>query len=322
MLIDIDLEGIKDAKDRICEYTVRTPLLRVEALDEYLGCKVYIKPENFQKTGSFKLRGAMNTLLALTDEEKARGVVASSSGNHAQGVACAAKTLGIDAIIVMPENANVVKLKNVKDFGAEVILAGTKASQRDAKVKEIVKESGRTEVHPYGNKYVKEGQGTIALEVLEDNPEIEVIVAPIGGGGLISGLSVASKGINSEIKIVGVEPLGANRYTRSILEKKPAFIENVDTIADGTRTDKANPNNFKIISEFVDEIVNVSDEEIKDAMTLVASKAKIIIEPSSAMVFAAFSNHKVKLGKDKKVCFVISGGNNDLEQFANILLED
>lgn len=321
MKIDIDLQGVKDAKNRISEYIVRTPLLRVEALDEFLGCEVYLKPENLQKTGSFKIRGAMNSILALSDEEKQRGVVASSSGNHAQGVACASKILGINATIVMPENANPVKLNNVRDFGAEVILAGTKASQRDEKVKEIVEKTGKTEVHPYANKYVKEGQGTIALEILEDNKDIDIIVSPIGGGGLISGLSVASKGINQDMRIVGVEPLGANRYTKSLMEKKPAFIENVDTIADGTRTDKANENNYMIIKEYVNEIISVSDDEIKEALRIVASKAKIIIEPSSAMVFAAFLNHKVQVEKDQKVCFVISGGNNDLNQFAEILQE-
>lgn len=321
MAIDIDYKGILDARDRLEDYIVRTPLLRVEALDEYLGCEVYIKPENLQKTGSFKLRGAMNSILSLDEEKRKKGVVASSSGNHAQGVACASKILGIDATIVMPENANKVKLENVKNFGAEVLQIGLKSSERDEKVKELEETKGLTQIHPYANKYVKEGQGTIALEILEDNEEIDTIIAPIGGGGLISGVSVGAKNIKEDIKIIGVEPENANRYTLSIYEDKPVKLDSVDTIADGTRTDKANEMNFEIIKTYVDEIINVSDEEIKDAMRLVASKAKLIIEPSSAMVFASYLTKKGTCKKTSKVCFIVSGGNNDLEDFANILLE-
>lgn len=321
MAIDIDYKGILDARDRLDDYIIRTPLLRVEALDEYLGCEVYIKPENLQKTGSFKLRGAMNSILSLDEEKRKKGVVASSSGNHAQGVACASKILGIDATIVMPENANKVKLENVKNFGAEVLQIGLKSSERDEKVKELEETKGLTQIHPYANKYVKEGQGTIALEILEDNEEIDTIIAPIGGGGLISGVSVGAKNIKEDIKIIGVEPENANRYTLSIYEDKPVKLDSVDTIADGTRTDKANEKNFEIIKTYVDEIINVSDEEIKDAMRLVASKAKLIIEPSSAMVFASYLTKKGTCKKTRKVCFIVSGGNNDLEDFANILLE-
>lgn len=320
MTIDISLEGVQDARERISNHIIKTPLLRVPALDNILNCQVYLKLENLQHTGSFKLRGAMNSLLILTEEEKKYGVVSSSSGNHAQGVACAAEKIGISAKIVMPENCNKVKLANVKSFGAEVILIGTVASVRDKKVKEIVANSRRTEVHPYANKYVKEGQGTIALEVLEDQPDIDIIVTPIGGGGLISGVSVAAKSLNPNIKVIGVEPTGASRYGESLKANKPIKLEEVDTIADGTRTDTANEINFEIIKKYVDKVISVNDEEIKDAMRLIVQKAKVVIEPSSAMVIAAFMNKYIAT-KDDKVCFVISGGNNDLELLSNILIE-
>ena len=191
----ITLNDVLEAKKRIAPYVIHTPLLRVPAMDEMCGCKVYIKPENLQKTGSFKLRGAANAMLALSEEEKARGVVACSSGNHAQGVACAAKLLGVSAVIVMPENANPAKLEGTKGYGAEVVLAGLLGSERDKKAQEIAETQGRTMIHPYADDFVKAGQGTMGLEILEDEPEMDVIVTPIGGGGMISGIATAAKGI-------------------------------------------------------------------------------------------------------------------------------
>ncbi|WP_438312811.1 threonine ammonia-lyase [Sporosarcina sp. FA9] len=321
MTIDINLEGVLEARERIKKHIIRTPLLRIPALDSILNCQVYLKPENLQHTGSFKLRGAFNSLLALTELEKECGVVCSSSGNHAQGIAWAAKELGISAKIVMPENCNPVKLKNVQSFGAEVLLIGTVSSVRDKAVKEIVKNEGRTEIHPYANKYVKEGQGTIALEIFEDEPDINIIVAPIGGGGLISGVSVAAKSLNPKVKVIGIEPTGASRYSKSLSANKPIKLDETDTIADGTRTDQADQNNFEIIKKYVDEVKSVDDEEIKDAMRLIVKKGKMVIEPSSAMAIAAFMNMDFGTTTDDKVCFVLSGGNNDIEFLANILSE-
>lgn len=316
----ITLEDVLDAKTRIDEYIIRTPLLRVPALDKFLNCQVYLKPENLQYTGSFKLRGATNSILALSEEEKERGVVCSSSGNHAQGLACAANRLGIKATIVMPENCNPIKLENVREFGAEVLLVGKLASERDRKVKEIVKDEKKTEVHPYADKYVKAGQGTMALEILEDEPDMDIIVAPIGGGGLISGVSVASKGKKKSIRIIGAEPEGARRYGLSLEKGEPIALDKVDTIADGTRTDHANPSNFEIISKYVDDISYASDDEIRQAMKLVIQKAKIVAEPSSVLGIAAVINRDLNIKKSDKVCFVISGGNNDLNLLREILL--
>lgn len=315
----ITLQEVQKAQERISPHIIRTPLLRVPALDEYLNCKVYIKPENFQHTGSFKLRGAMNRLLVLSDEEKQYGVVSASSGNHAQGVAYSAQLLGIKATIVMPENCNPVKAKNVKEFGADLILHGKLSSERDSKAKEIAKKEKSTEVHPYADDYVKAGQGTIALEILEDEPDMDVIVAPIGGGGLISGISTAAKGINPNIIIIGVEPKGANRYSESLKAGEAVKLDKVDTIADGTRTDAANPGNFEIIKKYVDIVTTVGDEDIRSAMKLILEKAKILVEPSSSLVIAAASKKSFKVKEDDKVCFVISGGNNDLKLLAEIL---
>ncbi|MFD1927768.1 threonine/serine dehydratase [Sporosarcina siberiensis] len=320
MTIDINLEGVLEARERIKKHVIRTPLLRIPALDSILNCQVYLKPENLQHTGSFKLRGAFNSLLALSDEEKECGVVCSSSGNHAQGIAWAAKELGISAKIVMPENCNPVKLNNVQSFGAEVLLIGTVSSVRDKAVKEIVENEGRTEIHPYANKFVKEGQGTIALEIFEDEPDIDMIVAPIGGGGLISGVSVAAKSLKPEVKVIGIEPSGASRYSKSLSANKPIKLDKTDTIADGTRTDQADLNNFEIIREYVDEVNSVDDDEIKEAIRLMVKKGKMVIEPSSAMVIAAFMRKNNGATKEKKVCYVLSGGNNDIEFLANLLI--
>lgn len=320
MTIDINLKGIQEARKRISGYIIKTPLLRIPELDNILNCQVYIKPENLQITGSFKLRGATNRLLVLSEEEKKYGVVCPSSGNHAQGVAYAAKKLNISAKIIMPENCNPIKLERVKSFGADVLLIGTESSDREKKSKEIVKIERRTEIHPYADNYVKEGQGTIALEILEDQPDMDMIVVPIGGGGLISGISVAAKSLKPEIKVIGIEPKGASRYGISLKSNKPLKLDKVNTIADGTRTNKADEGNFEIIKEYVDELRSVSDEEIIDAMKLMIQKGKIVVEPSSAMVIAAFMNKGIGVSKEDKVCFVISGGNNDIDLLGNILI--
>jgi threonine dehydratase len=313
-------QDVIDARKRISPYIIHTPLLRAERLDAKLGCRAYIKPENLQVTGSFKIRGAANCILALSEDEKRRGIIATSSGNHAQGVACAAKLLGIDAVIIMPENCNSVKLANTKAYGAKVILAGTKSSERDEKAAELVETDGRTFIHPYANDFVKAGQGTIAAEILEDEPQMDVIVSPIGGGGLISGIATAAKEIRPSIRIIGSEPEGAKRYAVSRSAGKPMWLDNVwPTIADGTRTDHADPENFKIIEQLVDDLVSVSDSSIREAMWTMLSEAKIVAEPSSSMGVAAALDRSLNVRPGDRVCFVISGGNNDLSLIADII---
>ena len=315
----ITLKDVQNAKERIAPYIIRTPLLRVPALDDYLNCQVYLKPENLQYTGSFKLRGATNRMLVLSDEEKQNGVVCASSGNHAQGVACAAKRLGIKATIVMSKNCNPVKLENVKQFGADVVMVGNSSTEREEKSKEISQAEKRTEIHPFADDYIKAGQGTIALEILDDEPNMDKIVVPIGGGGLISGIAVAAKGIKPNITIIGAEPQSANRYSESLKVGKPVKVENVNTIADGTRTERANLGNLEIIKKYVDILTTVEDEEIRKAMKLIVEKAKIVAEPSSSLGVAAISKNSLDIKSDDKVCFVISGGNNDLKLLSEIL---
>ena len=315
----LTLLDIQEAHKRISPHIIRTPLLRVAALDKILGCEVYLKPESLQNTGSFKIRGATNKLLTLTDEERKRGVVCASSGNHAQGVACAAQKLGIDALIVMPSNCNPVKLAGVKSYGAKVILAGTLSSERDAKVAELVATEGRIEVHPYANFGVKAGQGTMGIEILEDQPDLDTVVVSIGGGGMISGIATAVKALKPGIKVIGMEPAGAPRYTVSRAAGKPMHLDKVDTIADGTRTDHAEPSNFEIIEKLVDELVTATDDEIRAAMKEIVATAKMVAEPSSVMGIGAAMAGKLNLKPTDKVCFVLSGGNNDLELLAQVI---
>ena len=315
----IQWQDVIQAKERISSHIVRTPLLRIPALDEAVGCQVYLKHEGFQPMGAFKIRGAMNKALSLTPEERERGLVCASSGNHAQGVAYAAHKLGCRAVIVMPTNVNPVKLAGVKKWGGEIELVGTLASQREARAAQLVQERGMVEVHPYADPYVAAGQGTLALEVLEDLPDVSLVAAPIGGGGLISGIATAIKGSNPKVRTVGVEPAGAPRYTRSRAAGKPVQLESVDTIADGTRTDHATPDNFAMIQERVDELYTVEDRWIEKAMLLLMTKAKVIAEPSSAMPVAAALAGILPVKPEDKAVFVLSGGNVDPALLVRIL---
>ena len=317
----ITLQDVQAARSRITPYIVRTPLLRVPALDEALGCEVYLKFEGFQIMGAFKIRGAMNKALSLTREELDRGVVCASSGNHAQGVACAAKRLGAHAVIVMPTNAPAVKVEGVKSFGGEVELVGTLSSQREARANELVETRGMTNIHPYADPYVAAGQGTIALEILEDLPGVDAVAAPIGGGGLISGIATAVKALAPNVKTIGCEPAGAPRYSVSRAAGKPLELDKVDTIADGTRTDHANPENFEMIQARVDELCTADDAHIRAAMKLLMEKAKLTVEPSGALPVAAALAGTLPVEKGQKVVFVLSGGNVDPKLAAQILAE-
>ncbi len=315
----ITLQDVQAAKARISPYIVRTPLLRIPALDADLGCEVYLKFEGFQVMGAFKIRGAMNKALSLSPEELQRGLVCASSGNHAQGVACAAQRLGTNAIIVMPTTAPAVKVDGVKSFGGEIELVGTLSSEREARALELVEEKGMVNIHPYADPYVAAGQGTMGLEILEDLPDVQAVAVPIGGGGMISGVSTAVKGMAPQVKTIGVEPAGAPRYSVSRAAGKPMELSKVDTIADGTRTDHANPDNFEMIQDKVDELCTVEDEFIRKAMYLLMTKAKITVEPSGAMPVAAALAGVLPVEKGAKVAFVLSGGNVDPKLAAEIL---
>ena len=315
----IEYRDVQAARARIAPHIVRTPLLRVPALDEALGCQVYLKHEGFQAIGAFKIRGALNKALSLSEEELGRGLVCASSGNHAQGVAYAAHKLGAQAVIVMPTNANPVKLAGVQRWGGQVELVGTLSSQREERAAQLVREQGMVEIHPYADPFGAAGQGTLALEVLEDLPDASLIAAPIGGGGLISGIATAVKGAAPQVRTVGVEPAGAPRYTRSRAEGRPVQLESVQTIADGTRTDHANPDNFAVIQARVDELYTVEDRWIEEAMRLLMTAAKVIAEPSSVLPVAAALCGALPVRPEDKAVFVLSGGNADPALLARLL---
>lgn len=315
----IEYRDVQAAQARIASHIIRTPLLRVPALDEALGCQVYLKHEGFQAIGAFKIRGALNKALSLSEEELGRGLVCASSGNHAQGVAYAAHKLGAQAVIVMPTNANPVKLAGVQRWGGQVELVGTLSSQREERAAQLVREQGMVEIHPYADPFVAAGQGTLALEVLEDLPDASLIAAPIGGGGLISGIATAVKGAAPQVRTVGVEPAGAPRYTRSRAEGRPVQLESVQTIADGTRTDHANPDNFAVIQARVDELYTVEDRWIEEAMRLLMTAAKVIAEPSSVLPVAAALCGPLPVRPEDKAVFVLSGGNADPALLARLL---
>ncbi|MCU6701746.1 MULTISPECIES: threonine ammonia-lyase [Eubacteriales] len=317
----ISLQDVQAAQSRIAPYITRTPLLRVPALDEALGCEVYLKFEGFQVMGAFKLRGAMNKALSLTQEELDRGIVCASSGNHAQGVACAAHRLGARAVIVMPTNANPVKLAGVKAFGGQVELVGTLGSQREGRAAQLVEQEGMVNVHPYADPYVAAGQGTIGLEIIEDQPALDAVAVPIGGGGLISGVATAVKGLAPQVKTIGVEPAGADRYARSRAAGQPVTLDKVDTIADGTRTDHATLFNFEMIQDKVDELCTADDDHIRQAMVLLMTKAKLMVEPSGALPVAAALAGRLPVEKGQKVAFVLSGGNVDPALAAQLLAD-
>jgi threonine dehydratase len=315
----IEYRDVQAAQARIASHIIRTPLLRVPALDEALGCQVYLKHEGFQAIGAFKIRGALNKALSLSEEELGRGLVCASSGNHAQGVAYAAHKLGAQAVIVMPTNANPVKLAGVQRWGGQVELVGTLSSQREERAAQLVREQGMVEIHPYADPFVAAGQGTLALEVLEDLPDASLIAAPIGGGGLISGIATAVKGAAPQVRTVGVEPAGAPRYTRSRAEGRPVQLESVQTIADGTRTDHANPDNFAVIQARVDELYTVEDRWIEEAMRLLMTAAKVVAEPSSVLPVAAALCGALPVRPEDKAVFVLSGGNADPALLARLL---
>lgn len=317
--IMLSINDIKEARSRIAPYILATPLLRVPALDPILGAQIYIKPECFQFTGSFKLRGATNKLLSLTERERAAGVIAASSGNHAQAVACAAQRLGVKALIVVPEDINPLKAAGVRSFGAELLPCGLLSSQRVAKMKELCVSEGYTAAPPFDDHFIRAGQGTLGLEIMEAEPHMDMVICPVGGGGLISGTATAVKESNPKTKVVGAEPAQARRYAASRAAGQPTTIETGFTIADGTRTNDAAPANFAIIEHYVDELVGPDDQTLRQAMQLLIMKAKLIAEPSSCLPAAALLAGLVKVQPSDKVCLVVSGGNADPKLVAEVL---
>ena len=310
------LEDFIKAKEKLSKVLLETHLIYSPIFSKESGNKVFIKPENLQKTGSFKIRGAYNKISNLTDAEKKRGVIASSAGNHAQGVAYGAKESGIKAVIVMPKSTPLIKVESTKQYGAEVILHGDVYDDAYKKAKELEEKEGYVFVHPFNDEDVLDGQGTIALEILEELPETDIILVPIGGGGLISGIACAAKILKPEIKIIGVEPEGAASAYEAIKENKVVELKEANTIADGTAVKKIGDLNFEYIKKYVDKIITVSDYELMEAFLLLVEKHKIIAENSGILSIAATKKLKEK---DKKVVSVISGGNIDVLMISSMI---
>ena len=312
----LKLESFQQAKEKLDKVLLPTPLIYSEAFSKECKNEVYLKPENLQRTGAFKIRGAYNKITKLDDQAKKKGLIASSAGNHAQGVAFAAQQLGVKATIVMPAHTPLIKVEATEAYGAEVVLYGDVYDESYAKAVELQKEHGYTFVHPFDDEDVMEGQGTIALEILEELPDCDIILVPVGGGGLISGIACAAKQIKPSIKIIGVEPEGAASALAAINEDRVVALKEAVTIADGTAVKQIGEKTFDYIKEYVDGIITVSDYELMDAFLLLVEKHKLIAENSGILAVAAL---KKLPDKNKKVVSLISGGNIDVLTISSMI---
>lgn len=310
------LQDILDARERVAGRVHRTPTMSASALGTMLGVRLSLKAELFQKTGSFKPRGMFNKLLTMPEEDLARGLVSMSAGNAAAALAFAASALGTKAAIVMPASAARSKIEATRAYGGEVVL--TDGSLPDG-CRELQEARGLTFVHPFDDPAVIAGHGTLGLEILEDAPDVEAVIVPVGGGGLISGVAAAIKGTRPEVRVFGVEPEGADAMSRSLEKGTPVTLDRISTIADGLAAPWAGENTLAHVQRFVDEMVTVSDDHIGEALRLVMSRAKLAAEPSGAAAVAALLSGAIPLPAGSEVVCVVSGGNVDPETLKQIL---
>jgi len=316
----ISLEKIKNAAKRIEKVVYHTPFAYAPSLSQKVGNEIYLKKENLQITGAFKLRGAFNKIASLSEEKRRKGVIAASAGNHAQGVAFSANYFNIPSIIVMPEATPLTKISGVKEYGGEVVLAGNNYDEAYEYAVKLAEEKELEFIHPFADEEVMAGQGSIALEMLKEVPNLECLIVPIGGGGLISGIASAAKQINPHIKVIGVTAQGAPAMRLSFLSGRVQDSSFVKTIADGIAVRDTSPVTYKIIKEIVDDIVEVDDEEIANAILFLMERHKVVVEGAGAVGVAALLHHKIKFGSPKKVGVVISGGNIDVTMI-NLIIE-
>lgn len=307
----VDLASIWAAHERIRPYVHRTPVLRSSRLDEIAGVRLFFKCENFQKVGAFKARGACNAVFSLPEAEARRGVVTHSSGNHGAALAYAARARGVSATVVVPENAPPPKLKAIAGYGARIVPCAPTVAAREAAARRLVEEEGLVLIHPFDNDDVIAGQGTAGLELLEDQPRLDAVLAPVGGGGLLSGLAIAAKGLRPGIRVYGGEPRGADDAARSLASGNLVLDQVPQTICDGLRTTLA-PRTFNILRAQVDGIGVASEEGIVAAMRLIWENLKIIVEPSCCPPLAAILENTLKF-PGQNVGLVLTGGNVDLE---------
>lgn len=314
----ITLGDIKRAYERLKGTAKKTTIDESRTLSEMTGNRVFLKAENLQKTGAFKIRGAFNKIMSLTGDEKAKGVIAASAGNHAQGVALAATSAGILSTIVMPEGAPVTKVTATKGYGASVILWGQSYDDAYKKALEIQSQTGATFVHAFDDPYVIAGQGTIALEILEEIPETQYIIVPVGGGGLISGIAVAAKALKPDIKVIGVQAEGAASAFVSRSNNRITELASVRTIADGIAVKKIGKLTFSVIQKYVDDIVTVKDEEIAHAILNLLERSKLVVEGAGAVGVAALMYNKIDV-KNSNIVVLLSGGNIDVNMISRII---
>lgn len=315
----VTLKDIQQARSLLQGVAVRTPLVLCRLTDDR---QIYIKPENLQPIGSFKLRGAYNKISSLTPEERKRGVIAHSSGNHAQGVAFAARALGVKATIVMPNTAPKVKLDGTRALGAEIVLVGPASQDRIKKAEELEHQGGLIPVPPYNDEKIIAGQGTMGLEILEDMPDVELVLVPVGGGGIISGISTAIKESGSKAKVIGVEPEFAADAQASLRSGKIQSVSGESvarTMADGLRSQSIGEINFEHIKKYVDGIVTVTEDEIRQAMRRLLFSARVLTEPSGAVTTAAAMFHADELSPSRKTVAILTGGNVEPQLFSDML---
>ena len=316
-MLTLTLKDFEETRARIAPHIKHTPLLTSRQLSERTGFDIRLKAELFQRVGSYKIRGPLNKFALMPEEQKRRGVVCSSAGNHAQGVALAAKIHGIRAVVCMATNATPAKIAATKAYGAEVVLHGSIWDEANEKAKELVRDQGLTYVHPFDDEQLIAGQGTLGLEIVQDWPEVDAVIVPIGGGGLIAGVSMAVKSHNPKIKVIGVESSDGPAMQRSL---EAGELQTIDcqTIIDGLRVRRAGVLNFSVVQRFVDEIVALPDREIFDAMIWVMERCKLVVEGAAAAPVGALLQNLVKLPPGSRVAVVLSGGNLNLDQLRGL----
>jgi threonine dehydratase len=309
--MSLDLAAIRIAHERIRPHIHRTPVLTSARVDAASGASLFFKCENFQKVGAFKARGATNAVFALDEATARRGVATHSSGNHAAALSRAAKLRGIAAHIVMPSNSPKVKVRAVEGYGGRIIFCEPTQRAREAACARVIEETGATLIHPFENEVVMAGQGTVVVELMEDVPDLDLVLCPIGGGGVLCGTAVGAKALRPGIKVIATEPAGADDAAQSFHQGRLVYQERKNTIADGLRTNLGAPN-FDLLRRYVDDVVTVSEEGIVAAMRTIWETMKIIIEPSAAVAYAAVLEDKVDL-RSKRVGIILTGGNVDLD---------
>ena len=315
----LSLSDVEAARGRVEGVARHTPLERSRTFSEMSGADVRLKLENFQRTGAFKIRGAMNRIATLSESERDAGVVTASAGNHAQGVALAAQRAGVDATVVMPKFAPVSKVKATRGYGASVRLEGVDYDEAQAAAHELERQEGRTYVHAFDDPVVMAGQGTLGLEIADDCPELDTVVVPIGGGGLISGVAVAIKERLPDVRVVGVQAEGAASAAKSLEAGEVVEIDSVDTIADGIATRAVGERTLDVMAEYVDEVVAVDDREIALALTLLLERSKTLVEGAGAVALAAVLSEAFEYDDRETVVAALCGGNIDLNRLGTVI---